>query len=366
MALDPCLSPLLHVVSAFYGAKAVLRAHQPAVRRAGEHRSRFYAELWNEAAAQFGATVDALGNDILEIRLGDEWTRVQQNTTSLDSLITVTVAANKPLVHRLLARQGLITPDYCEFTLDTFSKALAFVERVQGECVVKPANGGGGEGVTTGVISRLDLARAAAAARVSDRDLLIERQIKGDVYRLLYLNGKLLDAVLRKPPAVVGDGESTIKQLVNRENEIRIEKGADVAHVLIATDMDMRRTLLKQGFRLSSVLKKGETAELKTVTNENSRRDNISARDLLCKSIIADGAAAAAAVGVRLAGIDIITPDPVVPLAESGGAILEVNATPSYHHHYFKCDGRYPVAMHVLPNLLTRENHGSTLDSVVA
>ena len=88
------------------------------------------------------------------------------------------------------------------------------------------------------------------------------------------------------------------------------------------------------------------------VINDNSQQDNFNAKHLLCKSIIEDGAAAAAAIGVRLAGIDVITPDPSVPLTESGGVILEVNTTPSYHHHYHKRDGSYPVAVHLLPFLL--------------
>jgi D-alanine-D-alanine ligase-like ATP-grasp enzyme len=104
--------------------------------------------------------------------------------------------------------------------------------------------------------------------------------------------------------------------------------------------------------RLSSVPKEGSSVALKAVINDNSQHDNVSAKHLLCKSIIEDGAAAAAAIGVRLAGIDVITPDPNVPLAQSGGVILEVNTTPSYHHHYYKRDGSYPVAVHLLPFLL--------------
>jgi cyanophycin synthetase len=116
-------------------------------------------------------------------------------------------------------------------------------------------------------------------------------------------------------------------------------------------DMDVRNTLLSQGLTLSSVPMEGISITLKTVINDNSQHDNFAAKHLLCKSIIEDGAAAAAAVGVRLAGIDVITPDPGVSLAESGGVILEVNTTPSYHHHYYRRDGSYPVAVHLLPFL---------------
>jgi cyanophycin synthetase len=196
------------------------------------------------------------------------------------------------------------------------------------------------------------LVRAAAAASVCGQDLLIEKQERGDVFRLLYLDGKLLDAVLRKPPAVTADGKSSVRELVRLENENRLNCGAAVAHALVAIDMDMRKTLAKQGLSLSSVPAQGTEVTLKTVNNDNCQKDNFSAVGMLCESIIDDGAAAAAAVGVRLAGIDVITTDPTVPLAESGGVILEVNATPSYHHHYHKQNGVYPVAVNLLPELL--------------
>ena len=43
---------------------------------------------------------------------------------------------------------------------------------------------------------------------------------------------------------------------------------------------------------------------------------------------------AARAVGVRLAGVDLITPDASLPLDAAGGVILEVNATPGLQYHY--------------------------------
>jgi D-alanine-D-alanine ligase-like ATP-grasp enzyme len=335
-----------------YRLKEAFRVRRSDTHLALEHRSHFYSELWRDAASQLGASVELLGNEILEIRLGQDCTRVQQNATEIERAITVAVAGNKPLVHRLLAKRKLRTPAYCEFTLNEIPKAAAFVESARRKCVVKPTSAGGGHGVTTGVVGTFDLVRAAASAAVCGENLMVEHQVQGDFYRLLYLDGMLMDAVLRKPPTVVADGKSTVRELIRLENEARLEAGPNRANALIAIDMDVRRTLSSQGVTLSSVPKEGTAVTLKMVINDNSQHDNISAKHLLCKSIIDDGAAAAAAVGVRLAGIDVITSDPGVPLAESGGVILEVNTTPAYHHHYYKRDGSYPVAVHLLPVLL--------------
>jgi len=335
-----------------YRLKEAFRVRRSDTHLALEHRCHFYAELWRDAASQLGASIEVLGNEILEIRLGQECTRVQQNSTALECEITVAVAKNKPLVHRLLAKRQLRTPNYCEFTLNEIARAADFVESVASRCVVKPANGGGGRGVTTGVIGGFSLIRAVASAAVYGNDLMVEQQVHGDVYRLLYLDGVLMDAVLRKPSAVVADGKSTVRELIRLENEARLNTGPNLAHALIVIDTDVRSTLSAQGLTLSSVPAKGTVITLKMVINDNSQQDNFNAKHLLCKSIIEDGAAAAASVGVRLAGIDVITPDPNVPLAESGGVILEVNTTPSYHHHYYKRNGSYPVAVHLLPFLL--------------
>ncbi len=347
-----CGPRVAQILYAGYRLKERQRVRSPKTLLALKHRSHFYADLWSSAASQLGASLEALGNDMFEIRLGEEYTRVQQNITAIDSAIAVMVAQNKPVVHRLLAKRQLRTPTYCEFTLNELDKATAFVENSRSKCVVKPANGGGGQGVTTGIRGHFELLRAAAHAAVYGRNLMVEQHVAGDVYRLLYFDGVLIDAVLRRPSSVVADGKSTVRELICQENDTRLKTGSNLAHALIVIDTDVRSTLASQGLKLSSVPAEGRVVTLKAVINDNSQQDNFSAAHLLCKSIIDDGAAAAAAVGVRFAGIDVITSNPHVPLAESGGVILEVNTSPSYHHHYYKRDGSYPVAVHILPFLL--------------
>jgi cyanophycin synthetase len=321
---------------------------------ADEHRSSFYASVWRDAAARLGATVEQLDKDLLEIRLGGACTRARQTTTEIDDPVTLSVAANKLLVYGLLAKQGLRIPKHFEFNLSNVAQAAAFIGRNGGEWVVKPANGSAGLGVTTGVVTRFDLVRAAVAAAAFGSRMIVERQVEGDVYRLLYLNGELLDAVLRKSPAVVADGVSSVRELVRLENRARLEGGHKFGQVPLSIDLDMRHTLAKQGLSLSSTPKKDTVVVLKKVINQNSVADNVSAISLLCKSIIADGAAAADAVGVRLAGVDVVTRDPGVPLAQSGGVILEVNTTPGYHYHYHQRDRGVAVAVPILSTLLSQ------------
>lgn len=354
MPLRFCHPALLKLVSHAFRAREWYRGRRPDARKADQHRAHFYLEAWRDAAARLGASAELLGDDILEIGFGEACTRVWQNTTALDDPVTLSIAANKPLVYRLMAMRGLRIPKFFEFQLADLCQAGELITRLGGEWVLKPAEGAGGRGVTTGITNGLGLLRAAVAAAAYHSNLVIEQQLAGDVYRLLYLNGTLLDAVLRKKCTVVGDGISTIRKLVQRTNRKRLEAGPHCAQGRLSIDFDMRHTLAKQNLSLCSVPKQGTVVAVKTVINENSASDNVIATKLLCDSVIQDGAAAATAIGVKLAGVDIITTDPRVPLATSGGAILEVNTTPGFHYHYHREGQAFPVAVHVLSYLISQ------------
>jgi cyanophycin synthetase len=333
--------------------RAFFRHHDRDRRAAGKHLADFHDRMWREAAAHVGAIYTPLGSGIADILLGGIQTRVMGYTCPIDDPVTLAIAGDRPLTYQLLAGAGLKIPGHAGFTFTEMAQAVRFMESGHRQCVVKPAKGtGGGRGVTTGIRRPLHLALAAAAAAVYGDDLLIEEQLEGDNYRLLYLDGDLLDAYVRKPPTVVGDGRSTVARLVRCANSDRLSRGTGLSQVLLTIDLEMRRTLAKQGLSLRTVPPAGAVVTLKTVVNENCGADNATATHLLCDSIIADGARAADALGVRLAGVDVVTPDPGVPLAEAGGAILEVNTTPGFYYHYHKREGAFPVAIHVLKKLL--------------
>jgi cyanophycin synthetase len=317
-------------------------------------RSEFYRDVWGKAADQLGASMRCLDDDVIEIERGDFRTRVRQNETPLDDYVTLRVAGNKPLTYRLLRESGLPIPAHARFSLANMRPAVEFLDRHRADCVVKPAyDTGGGVGVVTGVHTHHRLAHAAAAASVvHGSELLIEEQVPGDNYRLLYLDGRLVDAVVRGAPSVVGDGRSTVRDLLNRSNEARLAQGPAACQAILHADLDMRHTLAAQGLTFSSRPATGQSVKLKSVINDNCGWENRTATDILCQAIIDDGARAAAALGVRLAGVDVITTDPGVALRESQGIILEVNTSPGHHWHYYKRDGQVHVAALVLETVL--------------
>ena len=356
----PALNPL--TLGALYTVamgRAFLRFRNPRRREADRHRVAFYDRAWREAAEALGGTCAPIGGGIAEITVGDFRTRVMENTCAIDDPVTLAVLADKPLTYNVVRSQGVPVPPHVTFGLRTIREAADFLRRTGGDCVVKPACGtGGGRGITTGVRTPSQLARAAAAAAVYGDRLLIEEQVPGDNYRLLYLDGELVDAFVRRPPTVEADGRSTVARLVRAANAERLRRGAGVSQVLLTVDLDMRRTLARQGLTLRSVPPAGTRVTLKTVVNENAGDDNSGAAGL-CDSIVEDCARVVRALRVRLAGVDVITRNPTVPLSQAGGVVLEVNAPPNFYFHYHKRDGCFPVALHVLRRLVEAHPAGA-------
>jgi D-alanine-D-alanine ligase-like ATP-grasp enzyme len=328
-------------------------------RRLVDERRRSVAHaVWEDAARELGASVVELSPVLREIRLGDVTTRITGQTVLLNDEVSSELAEDKPLVYRLLRTAGLPVPEHVSLAARERADAEAFLARGPVPCVVKPARGSGGDGVT-GEVRRPEQLRCALRVALRDADeLLVERQVRGDVYRLLLLDGELLDVIRRFPPRLVGDGRSTVAELMLAEYDRRIAgEDDDAALKPFRVDLDCLFTLERQGLSLRSVPEAGAVVTVKTVTNQNRREDNETVRTPVPDELRAEAASAAATVGLRLAGVDVIAPALRAPLEASGGVILDVNAVPALHHHYRVADraAATRVAVPILRALLSAD-----------
>jgi cyanophycin synthetase len=90
----------------------------------------------------------------------------------------------------------------------------------------------------------------------------------------------------------------------------------------------MKQTLAHQDLSWRAVPADGQRVVLKRVVNDNMPDENVSVVGQVSESIIAAGRRATELIGVRLAGIDIITPNIRQGLEEAGGTILESTQRP--------------------------------------
>jgi cyanophycin synthetase len=315
-----------------------------------------YRSIWAEAASAVGAELTELGDGFFELTRGEDRARVWFNWVPLEDIVTNRLALDKSRVHRLLTAAGVHVPDHLEFDLQDAEGAARFAAQAD-RCVVKPASGtSGGDGVTSGVRTPEEFLRARLRAGRASARLLVEHQAQGLAYRLLFLEGELLDVVRRRPPAVVGDGRSTVADLVTAENRRRREAGGWEGFRLLTIDLDAVLALERQGVGVRSVLPPGHVVTVKGVESQNAARENETVKEAVSPELIAEGRTAVAAVGLRLGGVDVVTSDISRPLDETGGVVVEVNGTPGFQYHYLVADraGASPVAVPILRRVLEK------------
>ena len=295
----------------------------------------FYRQMWQGAANEIGAAMTDLADGFWRVRRGSQSTLIHNYIVQIDDPVTLNLAGDKVLCHRLLADEGIRVPDYAAFALPTIDRAASFIAKLPGASfVVKPASGtSGARGVTTHVTTVGECRRAAALASLYGSQLLIERWIPGESYRLLFLDGEMIHASRRRGLRVVGDGRSTVAELLRLAGISPDAAGRagrlDVDLTLAAQALTRRsivaadRSVLAQSTRAPLA----DNVEIRTVFDEE-------ATALIGRHLRDEAAHAVRIIGSRFAGVDVITLDPSRPLHETGGAVNEINTTPGLHHHY--------------------------------
>lgn len=318
--------------------------------------NKLYEKFWPRVVAKNNGSLVHLRNGICRISIGDAKTFVRGSHVQLDDHLTLELAGDKPLVYQLLREIGLrCLPHYCVYSIQDVKAAVDFLGASTGPVVVKPAYGtGAGAGVFSNISTKTQLFRATAIAASFCKELIVEDQYKGRSYRLLFLDGAMIDAIERSPPTVTGDGKSTISKLIEDENKTRRQAAGMRSTSLLVRDDEMRRCLRSQGLTLRSNLEKGETVVLKNVINQNNALENRRVFDDVHKSFVELGEQVVRQLNIRLAGLDIIAHNIDQPAQEQAHIINDVNTTPGLHHHVLvsEPDDRFDVGTLILNRVL--------------
>lgn len=289
-----------------------------------------------DAARTRGLDVVELADSRFFYRHGRPVGGIRKFTTTLVGTVAVEVCASKHLTRLLLAAAGVPVPAGTTFAADELEPALTHLAGREGPVVVKPARGRGGSGVTVGVTSPEGLARAWSTAleatNAKDR-VVVEDQVNGLDVRAFVVGDRVVAAATRVPAYVVGDGVSTVAQLVAAKLAVRREN-AYLARMPIVVDS---AHLERSGLHPEAVPAPTEVVTVNDVANLHQGGENIDVTDRLHPGLAALAVAAAHAVpGLAVAGVDLMTPSVTEP---AGAVVLEANTSANLSVHHLPAHG---------------------------
>ncbi len=275
---------------------------------------------------------------LCQLGYGANQKRIQATVTSETSSIGVEIACDKEDTKYLLEQAEVLVPrgDIIgrESSLEASCRYVGF------PLVVKPVGGNHGRGITVNINNYEDALVAFHAAKNVSSKVIIEKYITGEDYRLLVINNVLVAAAKRTPANVVGDGESTIKELVDKVNKDP-RRGYGHENVLTKiTINDLTKTIIAaKGYTEDSVPQKDEIVILKDTANLSTGGTAEDVTDILHPSNVSMAERISKIIDLDICGIDIMTTDISKPLEETGGAVLEVNAGPGFRMHLAPTSG---------------------------
>jgi cyanophycin synthetase len=276
---------------------------------------------------------------LIQLGYGVYQKRIQATLSSFTSILGVELASDKEGTKRILRDAGIPVPKGTTiYFLDELEEAIEFVGGYP--IVIKPLDGNHGRGITINITSWEQAVEAYDAAREVSRAAIVERFYQGRDHRILVVNGKVVAVAERIPAHVVGDGHSTIEQLIEITNQ---DPRRGIGHDNVLTKIVLDRTswqlLEQQGYTLDTVLPKGEICYLRATANLSTGGISVDRTDDIHPENVWIAQRVAKIIGLDIAGIDVVTQDISRPLREVDGVIVEVNAAPGFRMHVCPSEG---------------------------
>lgn len=277
-------------------------------------------------------------HSLVQLGYGINQKRIRATIAGTTSCIAVDIAGDKEDTKNLLEAAQIPVPSGRIIRDEQELKTA--IEIVGYPCVIKPLNGNHGKGATTNINDFEHALKALEAAQVYGRNVICEKFISGFDFRMLVINYKFVCAALRTPASVTGDGEHTVQWLIDEANkDPRRGYGHEKVLTQIKVDSFTEKMLSEKGYTLNSIPRKGELVLLKPTANLSTGGTSTDVTDEVHPSNIFMAERIAKIIGLDICGIDVMAPNLKLPVKESGGAVLEVNAAPGFRMHIEPSEG---------------------------
>ena len=293
-----------------------------------------------EEARRRGIPVRRLNSrSLVQLGLGRNLRRIQATVTDRTSSIAVDIAQNKDETKRVLGNIGLPVPR--GDVVRTVESAIDVAEEVGYPVILKPLDASHGRGISPRIDDEASLRAAWAEASHYSKRVVVEGFAPGRDHRVLVVNGKVVACAERVPARVMGDGRRTIRALIEEANRDP-RRGVGHAKILthLPTDAHTASYLAASGRTLDTVPPAGEEVFLRQTANLSTGGTSIDRTEEMHPDNVTACEMAAAAVGLDIAGIDVMTEDIAVPFRENGAVIIEVNAGPGIRMHTHPTEGQ--------------------------
>ena len=268
---------------------------------------------------------------LVQFGWGSRQRRIQAAELDATSAVAESIAQDKDLTKLLLRSAGVPVPH--GRPVASADEAWQVAMEIGLPVVVKPQDGNQGKGVTVNIVTRdhLDVAYRAAAEH---GEVMVEKFLPGNDFRLLVVGDRLVAAARRDPPQVIGDGEHTVRQLVDLVNQDpRRGEGHATSLTRIRFDDIAVARLKVQGLEPDAVPVKGQRVILRNNANLSTGGTATDVTDDVHPEVAARAIEAAQMVGLHICGVDVVCESVLRPLEEQHGGIVEVNAAPGLRMH---------------------------------
>lgn len=295
---------------------------------------------------------------LVQLGYGHQQRRICTAEADTTSAIAESIAQDKDLTRMLLKTIGVPTPE--GQPVESAEEAWEVAQDIGLPVVIKPQYGNHGRGVATNLQTKEQVEAAYRAAREEGRSIVCERHAPGDDYRILVIGGRMVAAARREPAHVIGDGQSTVQQLVDVVNQDpRRSDGHSTVLSKIKIDAVALGVLMEQGLTPDTIAPLGKKVLIRRNANLSTGGTAADVTDIVHPDVARQCVEAARVIGLDIAGVDVVAQDITQPLQGQRGVIVEINAGPGLRMHIEPSSGQgRPVGEAIIDMMFPEGNNG--------